>query len=318
MVNLKFTDKQKNYFLDSISKLRHLHRQIEYLTPDLEYTLRTRFPELLGGFIPCLNQHTCFGSPFNRIVINKSVREDGVNGRLHTFEQIKYPPESVLNKVGYNRANLPNKSIFYAGYGKLNVGLEIKPQIGCLITESEWLQKQQSSINYLPIFHKWEIVIRNSEFKEDWIGYRAFLEKLDKNVSVVVEELYDFIADVFIAEVNSENQVEYIMSALFSDLFLFDPKFNIDCIYYPGVQIGLISSNIAIKPEILESLFDITEVTEKICTFSDDDFNKKILTYRTANAIDIQNCYGDITWANTSVSELSVLKLIDDYKVDLS
>jgi hypothetical protein len=152
MVNLKFTDNQRDQILKSIWDLRQLHKNREYITPDLEFTLRTRFPELLGGFIPCFNYYTCFGSPFHRIVINSQVREDKINGRLHRYEQIKYPPIRILDKIGYNRANLPKKSIFYAGYGKLNVGLETKPQKGSLITESKWLQKQDSKIKYLPIF----------------------------------------------------------------------------------------------------------------------------------------------------------------------
>lgn len=318
MINLKFTNNERDQFLKSIADLRKLHTNKEYITKELEFTLRTRFPELLGGFIPFIKDETCFGSPFHRIVINSQVRDDKVNGRLHKYEDVKYPPNHVLDKIGYNRANIPNKSIFYAGYGMLNVGLETKPKLGSLITESEWLQKQDTLVKYLPIFHKKEIIDKTTEFQEDWIRFKSSLEKLDKNVSIVVENFFDFLATVFIAEVNPNNRVEYIMSAMFSDLFMYDPKFNVDCIYYPGVQIGLISSNIAIKPNVLDNIFEIKGITEQICTYSDEKFQNKFLTHRTACAIDINIIEEFIKWNSISINDKAIINLLEEYKVDFN
>jgi hypothetical protein len=144
------------------------------------------------------------------------------------------------------------------------------------------------------------------------------LEKLDKNVSIVVEEFFDFVATVFICEVNPTNRVEYIMSAMFSDLFMFDQKFNFDCIYYPGVKIGLISSNVAIKPNVLEDIFDIKEITEQVCSFSDNNLNNKFLTYRTAKAVEINKDDESIKWENVDLKDEAILNLIKEYKVDLN
>lgn len=186
----------------------------------------------------------------------------------------------MLDKIYYNCINLPRKSVFYAAYGNLVAALETNPQKGNLYTHSTWQQKEGTVITYLPIFHKESIVRSTSEFIDDWNDYQAFLEKMDKNAAIVVEEIYDFIATVFTAPVNPNNKVEYIFSAIIFDIFMNDPDYNVDC--------------------------------------SSDEVGKKWLSHRTATAIAPNHKEELIKWENQEISDERISLLMEQYNVLLS
>jgi len=310
MKNLKFTDSDRDYYLKGIRKLREFHSLVASITPDIEDYIKVSFPRLIG-ILPCLKNEVCFGNPFERIVVNKRVANK--NTRLKAYKQIKYPPEEVLEKITYNRANLPKQSVFYAAYGSLTAALESKPEKGDLFTYSLWKQKQDTSIWYVPIFYKKLIVESTTEFFEDWKMYQKYLESLEKNVSIVVREVCDFIATVFTTKVDPNNKVEYLFSAIISDIYLNDPAHNVDCIYYPSVAGDFVASNIAIKPKVLENSFEIKEINESFCIRS--ELGKQWGSYRTAKAININPKNDLIEWQTETIYDSSVCDLLNHYKV---
>lgn len=292
---LSFTPQMRDYYLERIAILERIHADIKNLGPDLERHLRSNFKPLVG-FMPILARETCFGSPFNRIVINKYVSADKSNTRLFSVDQIKYPPAEVAKSLMYNRASLPGVSLFYAGYGRLTTTLETKPQKGDLYTTSIWKQKDGSSISYIPICYAQELIDRTTEFDADWEQYAGLLQRLDSGVSIVLERLYRFITTVFTTPVDPKNKKEYIFSALFADLFLNDTDNGVDGIYYPSVPIGYIASNIALKPQVLESKFELIEVTESICTSSPPDKATGWFSKRTGIGLNTSLSSKDIQW----------------------
>jgi len=309
---LKLTDQQRDFLLFKINDLRRLSKQ--KITEDFEKHLINNFQELVC-FFPNLGLPVTFGDCFERIVINKDVREEGKNKRLSNYSQIKYPPKSKEKFLNYNRASMKEQSIFYGGYGMLATTLETTPKLGNLITTSKWKQKENMSLIYFPIFYKQHVAL-TSEFKNDWKNFLDFVESLDKNLSKVLLELLAFITEVFTKPVSKENKKEYLFSALFSNYYLTNKNSNIQCLYYPSVPCDFVSANIACLPETLDLYFDCVEVIEDIIIKEPDNYSKGWLSVRTAKAIDVSTkAIGEILWTNTK-SEDELLELKKVYQFD--
>lgn len=235
--DLKFENAQTSYFLGQINLLKEFQRRRSTIDKETEKFIHENF-KVLTGFLPFLKTDVHFGNPFDRIVVNKFIREDKRNARLNFVSQVKYPPDNVAKKLYYNRANLPGQSIFYAGYGKLAIALETKPTKGDLYTATRWQQKPGIKISHIPIYHSEKLIVLTTEFENEWNEYQKLLEQLDGNVRKVVRELYEFIAEVFTTPVNPDNKIEYIFSSLVANYFLNDANHGVDCLYYPSVPSG--------------------------------------------------------------------------------
>jgi hypothetical protein len=299
-----------------IATLELIHANIKDLDCNLETRLRSNFKYMVG-FVPLLTRHTCFGSEFNRIVLNKYVTTGNTNTRLFSISQLKYPPPEVAKNLSYNRASLPAVSLFYAGYGRLTTTLETKPQKGDLYTTSIWKQKEGTSISYIPICYMGELIERTTEFDSDWDQFTGLLRKLDKNVSIVLERLYHFITKVFITPVDPKNKKEYIFSALFADLFLNDADNGVDCIYYPSVPMNYASSNIALKPSVLESKFELIEVTESICTSSPSNETSGWLSKRTGKGVNVSLSTKTIKWEDEYHEDVNAEEVYQQFRQKL-
>jgi hypothetical protein len=314
---LKFNNAQVCYFLGQINILKELQKHRSTIDPSTERFIKDNF-KILTGFLPFLRTDVHFGNPFDRIVINKYIREDKRNARLNFVTQIKYPPDNIAKNLYYNRANLPGQSVFYAGYGKLATALETKPVKGDLYTTTRWQQKAESRILHIPIFHNEQLVSSTSEFKNDWDQYKELLKQLDANVSKVVWALYGFITEVFTTPVNPNNKIEYIFSALFANHFLNDAAHGVDCLYYPSVPSGYISSNIALKPSILEKHFDLIEVTESICVGSKESGLRGWMSFRSGQVKNPSIKKNDLIWDNVLPDDEEVNKIIKEYSIEFT
>lgn len=312
---LKINNIQKNYYLSQIKFLKIIHNDVANLNSKTESLLINNFRDIVG-FLPFLCSNTVFGNDFERVVINRYIRSDNKNKRLEKYSQIKYPPLSVAKNLPYNRANLPGQSVFYAGDGMLATALETKPIRGDLYTTSKWKQKKNSPISYIPIFHNKELVLSCPEFLEDWNQFVKLLGSLDKNVSEVIKELYNFIAIVFTTPINPDNKKEYIFCSLIADSFMNDKDFGVDCIYYPSVPSGFASSNIALKPHVLDSKFELTEIHESLCTGSPNSIMRGWMFHRTATAFEINHSEELINWKNEGFFDDRVMSLIEQFKVE--
>jgi hypothetical protein len=248
---------------------------------------------------------------FERVVINQQIA-NSENRRLTNIENIKYPPLSMADKIGYNRANLKGQSIFYAGAsGLLAVNIETKPKRGQLVTTSKWQLKKNEKINVFVVCQ--DIAIVQSHFYQIEYYYNHFIDTIKElhfNTSEVVEAIYKFITKAFLRKVNPSNRQEYLFSALIAD-YLFTQTFKpIDAIYYPSVQVDS-SMNIAIKPNVLEEKFDFHSAKESLCLMDPQDNTLGWLSHTTAECLVVDD--NKLIWQNQPIPGLDAI--LREYKV---
>lgn len=305
---LKLTKDQKEIILRRLkaAKVGSRHELLHLFEPALLKEFENEI-----SFFPILAFPVTFEGEFERVVINKDVREDKQNSRLTDYSQIKYPPLNIQSKLGYNRASLKGQSVFYAGAGNLPAIMETRPGLGDLYTESKWKQKKGKDLNHFPIFYHPEIYER-PEFENDWERHKEFLNSLDPDVGEVVNEFLSFMTEVFIKEVDRGNKVGYIFSALFSNYYLTKVSPQVHCMYYPSVASEYVASNIACLPETLDEFFDCVEVKECVCTHHNGA--KQWLSRRVAEVKDINaKAIGSLQW-ELHVSEEEYQNLKQMYK----
>ena len=281
--------KQRIEIFKNISRIKSLISG--EITPDIEKYLTENFEKLLP-VVPPIGYETTFSEPFTRLIINQDVI--GENSSLSSYSQLKYPPKEIEPKLDYNRASLKSKSVFYGGYGKLLAFTEVKPKVGNLVTISKWKQKNNTFILHYPIFFRKDFSLISPEFDDDYNRVTTILRNLDKNTSDLYTEILDFMSEEFQKPVQGKTKLNYIVSALFSNMLLSNHK--IKCLYYPSVAGKFSASNIACLPEVLDAFFDCIYVEESL--IMSDPYNtngwckKKTRTAKNVNP----SALGPIIW----------------------
>lgn len=200
---------------------------------------------------------------FHRITINKNVL--GENKRIRDIQYLKYPPADKISR--YGRCNLPRQSVLYGSFMYLTTLSELKPRVGDLITHSIWRVKNNQSLTFCPIF-------KNQPTKEQVINprtlninrlYEKELKSFPNYARIQIDTLVQFIADAFTKRINPENHLDYVFSAHFANKILYEfTNGSIEAIYYPSVPSNLSFENIAIKPNVFDSKYDLVEVKDVI------------------------------------------------------
>jgi len=231
------------------------------ITPLVEKQLLAMLPTSIPFFT-----HLAIRDSFpkiERLTINKNVM--GSNRRIHDVKFLTYPrAEKVKN---YGRCNLKGQSVFYGSFGMMGVLSELKPRIGDLITMTTWEAKPESTINFCPIFKnqpKGENLINPRLLEIDRI-YKEKMKWYSPIVRQVIDNLMGFVANAFTRVVRPGNDLDYVVSAYFSDKILYElGNGSIDAIYYPSVQQNLSFENIAIKPTSFDKHYKLTVVKESV------------------------------------------------------
>jgi hypothetical protein len=169
---------------------------------------------------------------------------------------------------------LPGQSVLYAtihgAYCHSLVAMnEMEPNIGDVITETTWKVKASQTLTYCPIF-------KNQPHGRDIINPRMFeinllheekLKEYPKNIRTRIDSLIRFVDDAFTKSVHSNNHLDYLFSAYFSDKILHNfEKGIIDAIYYPSVKNNLSFENLAIKTDVFENKYELFEVKDSVLT----------------------------------------------------
>lgn len=302
--DLRLTQEQKEFYLRRLKAARQISRQLDprFLEPFLLSNFESEI-----GFFPVIAYQTSFEGEFERVVINRTVREDEQNARITDYSQLKYPPLKIESKLNYNRASLKGQSVFYAGAGNLPSILETRPELGDLYTVSKWKQKKGTEINHFPIFYH-EAIYERPEFEKDWEHHNNLLKSLSPEVREVVSEFLSFMTEVFIKEVNRDDKSGYIFSSLFSNYYLTKVLPQVHCIYYPSVASEYVASNIACLPKTLDNFFECTEVKECLCTHHNG--SKQWLSRRIAEVKNVNpKAIGEYEWElHISEEEYNYLK----------
>lgn len=195
---------------------------------------------------------------FERITVNKNLPFNE-NETIREIKHLKYPPKEYVNK--YGRANIKNNSILYATFHFPTAFIETNPEIGDLITISNWeLKDENTSLFVYPVF---------DYFKTHDYQLKDIFNEAIKNVPDTMKDLIIvdtcYIASCFRKHVEKGKEINYTLSAHIADKIfkqLYDGK--IEAILYPSVKDATQTNNIALKPEVFNQKYKLKEVRESI------------------------------------------------------
>lgn len=208
----------------------------------------------------------------HRLTVNNRVI--GKNKRLHEIKYLKYPPaERVSN---YGRCNYPQQSILYSSLIDFTTMNEIRPKIGDLVTDSVWKVKNNQSLKYCPIFKNQPVdgTINPWTYKVNQV-FNVKLEQYPKNVAEQINDLVQFVADVFTKRINTASHLDYIFSAFFANkIFNEFEDGSIEAILYPSVKNHLSFENLAIKSTVFDAKYELVEVKDSVCIQDLTDGNR--------------------------------------------
>ena len=212
-------------------------------------------------FFTHLTKAAIFGDLY-RITVNKRIF-GGKNKRINDIMLLKYPPAEKVTK--YGRCNMPGQSVLYASFIELISLGEIRPERGDLITRSHWKVRENQGLKYCPIFKNQPKKTLNHNMWNINQEYEEFMKSYPKHVKAAADLIMQFVADNFTKKVPSDNHLEYIFSAFFSDIILNELESGtIEAIYYPSVKNKLSFENLAIKPAAFDLKYELHSVSESI------------------------------------------------------
>jgi hypothetical protein len=210
-----------------------------------------------------------------RVTINNRIPDIGQN-RIDNLKYLRNPDKFIISKMG--RANLVNQSVFYGGFEPLTILNELKPNVGDLITITEWKLKTDVFLNVTPIF-KWLSNYNNNELsvllEVDYINATRHLceEELEQR-----KILLSFLSDCFAKPVGT-NHTDYFLSAYFAN-YMFNEFQNgeIDVIIYPSVKMDGSFMNIAMDSDVFRANYVVKNIKESIITKADHAMRQYLMT----------------------------------------
>lgn len=254
----------------------------------------------------------------NRLTINKRVV--GENKRISDIKFLKYPPKDKVLK--YGRCNYPNQSILYSSFLSFTAMNESQPRTGDLVTKTKWRVRNEQSLKYCPIF-------KNQPTRDNLFNPRTheIEEEYEKAIQIYppllreqIDLLVQFMADAFTRRINPSNHLDYLFSAYFSNkLFNELEDGEIEAIYYPSVKDGLTFENLAIKPDVFDTKYDLVEVKDSVCFVDPTDGNKAYLFDGLCECKDFDLATGKVLWEKGRVQQPQdrLLWLQKTYGIDL-
>lgn len=318
LYNTELNVSQKNHYLGQILNLRKFMDNSESLhTSQIEW-LKNNFAELIGLVPLRVFEINSFSKPFERLVINQDINR-GLNNRLHSLEQLRYPPSSIAHKIDYNRASLKGQSIFYAGtMGALQISVEVQPKTGQLVTTSKWEFVGEDPLKMITICQDVEMAMKNpNELLDPFNEYTRCVLQMKPNNQEVIKAVMALITDAFTTKVNPKNKQGYLMSALISNFFYNMKDEEVDAIYYPSVPNNGSAMNIAIKPEILDRKFKFVGANEAIVFSHPNETTTGWFQHSTGDAKQYDFDSLKLDWINSPIVDPTIQELMKLNKISL-
>lgn len=187
--------------------------------------------------------------------------------------EISYPPKE--NCTECQRANIPNKSVFYGTIVQEEQPLEDTRMIAASeccdllregiettgirsITFGRWLVVKDINLIAIVAEKNFNNVSNNpllAEIKEAFNSMHTSKEEIEKTKLII-----SYFSDEF-SKGEIKNNYEYLISALFSEIVSYELGY--DGVMYPSVQIGgQLGFNVAIKPETVDKNLKLDIVAE--------------------------------------------------------
>jgi hypothetical protein len=200
---------------------------------------------------------------FFRVTVNNRIPEVGQN-RIVDIKYLRNPDKSIVNKMG--RANLVNQSVLYGGFEPMTILNELKPNIGDLITITEWQLNTDKYFNLVPIFKEMGTYDNNELSLKLQVEYINATRRLDEYERNHRDILLSFLTDCFAKPVG-DFHYDYFLSAYFAD-FIFNvfEEGKVDVILYPSVQMDGSFMNIAMDSDVFRTNYKVKNIKESIIT----------------------------------------------------
>lgn len=251
---------------------------------------------------PCIFNNVSAGIVYRVTIIGDKFLEDG---KLRKTKYLSYPPLEIVRERGvFNRANSPERTLFYAADRESVAVREMRPKPGSRIILSSWINHTGKTLNCFPLCLT--AGINNEMADQASYAFEMITEKMHPQIAEWTTGIFEFLASEFIKEAEPTNskRYDYLFSAIFADCILqgFSEGKNLkncDAIVYPSVAWHHIPNNLAILPAIVDSQFRLLEVKEfqVMETWYDKDIElnqmpARLLLLRKA----IGFGFGNITW----------------------
>lgn len=219
------------------------------LKPQLEYLFKL-MPKPKFPMMP---------SQLERLTVNLNVPPYS-NNKISKIEYLKYPQKEYVKKHG--RCNMPGHSVFYGGFNLLTSVSELKPDIGVHFTHSEWKLKELKPIQVFPIF--FPEIDSNDAFnelsQEIRVLHHNYVSSMAESDRKALNMVMNFLASCFAKDVDENNDLDYYLSAVLAFQILNSKDFGYDAILYPSVKMRSGFSNLAIRPDVFDEMFELVEV----------------------------------------------------------
>lgn len=141
---------------------------------------------------------------------------------------------------------------------------ETKPNVGDLITVSEWEIKKGEKLNTHNIFNP----NINNLSKESIDAYNAWINSkntIDPNLGEIFEDVMLFFTEEFMKIVIYTERENYLFSSILSSRFLQAKKdkngFKIEAIAYPSVKMQYGLTNLAISNDLVLKKLNLNSIT---------------------------------------------------------
>ncbi len=231
-----------------------------------------------------------------RVRMNIGEAED--LGLLSTYS---YPNGIFCNTNG--RANISQKSVFYASNSALTAIIECKPKINDLGYLGIWKGNTSRKIKAALLLprnltsnNEWYLMAQNAhQFMEQ------HFEKIEMNKESFVHELLRFICDLYLTE-----KEPYHLTSFISHELLYHSSDWRDLIIYPSFANKAFTCNLAFHPNTIDSCLSFIKVIRfKILDINNDNF--KIGTGRVGELIDNKIIWRGIKEEETDFANLSII-----------
>lgn len=279
----------KSQFDAFIYSLKNLWLRIESLDQKLPPFLEGATRDMIGGLkILPLYSNKCYPS-FCRITVNKRVL-NGENSRITETKWLGYKPAEKVDS--YGRMNLIGQSMLYGTFSVPTAVNELKPELGDLVTLSEWtLKHPNTELIVYPIF--WNMREDKGYF-QILNQYRQFIAQFDKDIQDIFDAQMQFIADVMSKRIRSENNNVYVFAASIANRILnVEMNGRTEAIVYPSVKDTCRMDNIAIKPDVFDEKYKLNSVKEYQILRNTDELKMNLVT---GQSLMFEN--GKIIWNN--------------------
>lgn len=269
------------YYKDiSLTEIKHKIVEIE------ELNLREiPFEELTSHLNLLMKGYSLFSSFIEPETLYRARINDSIDN-FTNISQLRNPPKELVNI--YGRLNQKNESIYYCSGSFETCSLELRPQVGDIVTIYRSKQHIKTKI------HIFELGLRETIWKERGAihdnkalqNYLGDKENIEKN-----KIIHNFLTEKFTQIIEKGEEYKYKITAAISYIFLQNKE--IDGLFYPSITRQFKDINLGLKPEIYDKYYKPLDCFKLLIVGINETNNHQIKLLEVSKEIDFN---GDIKW----------------------